>query len=411
MKKPELLAPAGDFEKLQFAIAYGADAVYLGAKRYSLRAMAKNFDEETLRKAVRYAHNAGCKVYAAANIFARNDDLTSLPEYFSQISQAGVDACIVSDPGVFSILRDAAPEMNIHISTQANNTNYMSAVFWQRLGAKRIVLARELSFKEASEIRDKAPGIELEYFVHGAMCISYSGRCLLSNFMAGRDSNRGACAHPCRYKYSLVEETRPGEYLPIEEDSRGSYIMNSKDLCLIGFIPQLIEAGISSFKIEGRMKSAYYVAATVKAYREAIDDWFSNRSLYESKKGHYLSELKKAGNRGFCSGFFEGGPDSSSLEYNFDGGDAACDFLGTALSYDEKSGLAVIEQRNKFSLGEDLEFFTPHGKGFTQNIKVMLDMDGFPIKDAPHPKQLVMVGASQPVAPFSILRRPKKIDD
>ena len=309
MKKIELLSPAGNLEKLKTAIIYGADAVYIGGEAFSLRAAADNFDADTMTEGLKFAHDRGRKVYVAVNIFPHNADLKSLPAYIKNLYELGVDAVLVSDPGVFSIVREAAPDLEIHISTQANNVNYKSAEFWHKLGAKRIVLARELSLREIKEIRDNVPDdLELEAFVHGSMCISYSGRCLLSNYMTYRDSNRGLCAHPCRYKYSLVEEKRPNQYFPVFEDEHGTYILNSHDLCMIEHIPEVVESGITSLKIEGRMKSAYYTAVVTKAYREAIDSYLNDKENYRVNP-KWLEEVSKASHRDFSTGFYFGKPE------------------------------------------------------------------------------------------------------
>ncbi|MDR3239932.1 MAG: U32 family peptidase [Clostridiales bacterium] len=404
-EKPELLAPAGDFEKLQAAILYGADAVYLGGKQYSLRAKANNFDAEEIARAVQYAHARGRKVYITVNVFARGADFPDLENYLRALAETGADALIVSDPGVFTLAREAAPKMDLHISTQASTANYRSARFWSDLGAKRIVLARELSLEEVTEIHAKASELELEIFIHGAMCVAYSGRCLLSAAMMGRSANRGECAHPCRYRYALMEETRPGEYFPLEEDARGSYILNAKDLCLIGHIPAIAASGADSFKIEGRMKTVYYVAAVVKAYREALDDYFTDPALYESKKTFYLESLQKTSSRDFTTGFYFGPPGRGGQMCQEEGLKQESDFLGIVRAYDARTGWAVIEQRNKFSVGEILEFFTAKGKGFRQRVDVIFTEEGVSIPCAPHPRQRIKIKTDKPVRCFDILRR------
>jgi len=425
MNKPELLAPAGDFEKLQMAVAYGADAVYLGGKQFSLRANAKNFDMAELHQAITYAHNSNVKVYVSVNIFAHNQDFTGLKDYLLALKDMGVDAVIVADLGVFDIARQI-DGLDIHISTQANITNFHSAKLYRELGARRAILARELSIGEISEINKQlaasetkrhllhstdtdasththeicAP-FETEVFIHGAMCVSYSGRCLLSNYMANRDANKGDCAQPCRWKYHLMEDKRPGEYIPVYEDERGTYIMNSKDLCMINHIPELIAAGISSFKIEGRMKTAYYVAAVTRAYREAIDDYFTCESLYASKKDYYLHELEKTSHRDFFTGFYLGIPaDGQNLTDIVHGN--VQDFLGVVVDYDADSQLALVEQRNKFTIGDEFEFLKSR---FKQAITEIYDEKGNPISSAPHPMQLVRIRTLQPVERFDILRR------
>ncbi|MDR1559550.1 MAG: U32 family peptidase [Clostridiales bacterium] len=402
--KPELLAPAGDFEKLRAALSFGADAVYLGGAEYSLRSKAKNFDAEGINQAVEYAHGLGRKVYVTVNIYARNEDFKRMYDFLIKLQCTGADAVIVSDPGVFSLVKEIIPDMAIHISTQANTTNYRAAAFWAKAGAKRVVLARELPAAEITEISRAAPAVELEAFVHGAMCMAYSGRCLLSHYMTGRDANRGECAHPCRYNYVLMEETRPGEYYPIEEDSRGAYVMNSKDLCLIEYIPQLIESGVSCFKIEGRMKSVYYTAAAVNAYRCAIDDYFNDPKLYESNKAAYLSELFLTTHRDFTTGFFTDSP--NELTQIYDGvAESGSDFCGIVKSYDSDSHWTIVEQRGKFSVGDELEFLTADGPGFRQIINEIFDLNNAPLQSAPHPRQLLRIRAVRPVRELDILRR------
>ena len=398
MKKPELLAPAGDFEKLQMAIAYGADAVYVGGKQFGLRANAKNFDIDELRKAIEYAHNKNVKVYVTVNIFASNHDFDGLKNYLLALKEMGADAIIVADMGVFNVARQV-PGLEIHISTQANVTNYHSAMMYKELGASRVILARELSLGEIAEITKHT--IETEVFIHGAMCVSYSGRCLLSNYMADRDANKGDCAQPCRWSYSLIEEQRPGVHIPVYEDERGTYIMNSKDLCMIEHIPELAATGVSSFKIEGRMKTAYYVAAITRIYREAIDDYFTSKSLYESKKDYYMREINKTGNRDFYTGFYFGRPTEgqniTNTIYN-----NAQDFLGVVIDYDADTQLALIQQRNKFAIGEEVEFL----KGaLKQTIAEIYDEDGTPTDTAPHPKQMLRIRVTGPVQKLDIMRR------
>lgn len=405
-KKPELLAPAGDFEKLQVAIAYGADAVYIGGQSFGLRAKAKNFDLEQMKQGIDYAHEKNVKVYVTANIFAHNDDFEGMEEYFVEVGKMGADALIISDPGIFSVARDVVPDMEIHISTQANNTNYQSVLFWRKSGAKRVVLARELSIEEISSIRKNIPAdFELESFVHGAMCISYSGRCLLSNYMSRRDSNKGTCSHPCRWKYNLVEESRPGEYMPVYEDERGTYIYNSKDLCLVQHIPALVAAGIDSFKLEGRMKTPYYVGTVVKAYREAIDDFFEDPLLYESKKQYYMDEIKKSSHRNFTTGFYFGKPDGEQQIYGSSAYVRTYDFVGMILDYDADTGIALVEQRNKFVLGDEIEFLTAKGAGFTQLIENMYDEQNEIITQAPHPQQGIKVKVQQAVKKYDMMRK------
>lgn len=407
MNKPELLAPAGDLEKLKIAVNYGADAVYMGGESYSLRAKAKNFSYEDMAEGIRYAHKRGVKCYITANVFAHNGDIDGMGEYFKAVEAMGADAVLVSDPGVFSVARAAAPSLDVHISTQANNTNYMTAKFWKEQGASRIVLARELSLNEIKAVCQKAQ-IETEVFVHGAMCISYSGRCLLSAYFTGRDGNRGACTHPCRWKYYITEATREGEYLPVEEDNRGTYIFNSKDLCMIEHIPELVESGVSSLKIEGRIKTAYYAAVTVKAYREAIDDFFKDPALYESKKSFYLNELKKASYRGFSTGFFFGKPNKDSQVYTDSAYIKNYDFVGLVKEYEPKTGIAVIEQRNRFSVGDEVEFLRAGADNFIQKIESITTLDGEERETAPHAQEILKIKVSKEVKPMDIMRRRKE---
>lgn len=405
MKKPELLAPAGNMEKLKVAFAYGADAVYFGGMSYGLRAFAGNFNAEEIKEAVGYAHGLGKKAYVTVNIFPHNDDLKGLPEYLKYLNFCKVDAIILSDPGIFKITRETVPDMEIHLSTQANNVNFQSALFWHDLGVKRIVLARELSLDEIKEIRDRTPdSLELEAFIHGAMCISYSGRCLLSNYMTGRDSNRGECAHPCRYKYSLVEEKRPGQYMPVFEDERGTYIMNSKDLCMIEHIPELLDSGITSFKIEGRMKSSFYVAVVTKAYRNAIDSFLSLGENYRFQQ-QWLIDLKKVSHRQFSTGFYLKNPgqiyESSTYIKDYD-------IVGIVMDYDEISGTARIEQRNRVYKGETVEVISPHSDTFNLILDFMVDEEGQEIDVAPHPQMTYFIHSKQKLMPFDMLIKQKE---
>jgi putative protease len=405
MNKIELLAPAGNLEKLKTAIIYGADAVYMGGEAFSLRAMADNFDREKMIEGVKFAHERGKKVYITVNIFAHNSDLKNMPEYIKGLNEIGVDAVIVSDLGVFSIVKEVAPDLEVHISTQANNTNYKTAEFWYKLGAKRIVLARELSLKEIKEIREKAPKeMEIEAFVHGAMCMAYSGRCLLSNFMTGRDANRGACSHACRYKYHIVEEKRPGQYFPIEEDDRGTYIMNSHDLCMIEHIPDIIEAGVTSLKIEGRMKSSYYVATVVKAYRQAIDAYLRDKENYKFNP-KWLEEVSKASHREFSTGFYYGRPDKQI--YSNSSYIRSHDIVGLVLDYDDKTGIATIEQRNRVFKGEEVEILTPNEDNFTIVLNEMWNEEGEPIDVAPHPQMIYKIKVDRKLKPFDMLVKEK----
>ncbi|MCX7884253.1 MAG: U32 family peptidase [Caloramator sp.] len=405
MNKIELLAPAGNLEKLKTAVIYGADAVYIGGEAYSLRAMADNFDRKTMVEALKFAHDRGVKVYVTLNIFPHNDDLKGIPDYVKHLSDIGVDAVIISDLGVFSIVKEVAPELEIHISTQANNVNYKTAEFWYNLGAKRVVLAREMSLNEIKEIREKVPkDLELESFVHGAMCISYSGRCLLSNYMTGRDANRGMCAHPCRYKYYLMEEKRPGEFFPVFEDERGTYIMNSQDLCMIQHIPDLVESGIYSFKIEGRMKSSYYVATVTKAYRQAIDAYLSNKENYEFNP-KWLEEVSKASHREFSTGFYFGKPKKqifSTSSYI-----RTHDIAGIVLDYDKSSNIAIVEQRNRIFKGDEVEILTPKSDNFIIKLNEIWDEEGNEIEATPHPQMIYKIKSEVPLRPFDMLVKEK----
>ncbi|MDK2918483.1 MAG: family peptidase [Candidatus Petromonas sp.] len=410
MNKIELLAPAGDLEKLQFAIIYGADAVYIGGQVFGLRASAKNFSFEDMEKGVKFAHDRGKRVYVTLNIIPHNDDLQELYDYLKKLKDLDIDAVILSDPGTLMCVKEYAPDLEVHLSTQANNTNYMSANFWYKQGIKRIILARELSFKEIREIREKTPeDLELEAFVHGAMCISYSGRCLLSNYMAGRDANRGECAHPCRWKYYLVEEKRPGEYVPVFEDEKGTYFFNSKDLCMINHIPELIDSGLSSLKIEGRMKSIYYVANTVRVYRKAIDEYYKSPESYKFDP-QWIDELSKVSHREFTTGFYLDKPTEKDQLYFSSSYIREYDFIGIVLDYDEKTGLATIEQRNRIFKGDDIEIIGPDYKMFGQKVKIMLDDKGKEIEVAPHPQQKIKILMEKPVEQYYMLRKKRKDD-
>jgi len=405
IKKPELLAPAGDLNKLKIAITYGADAVYMGGQLYGLRANSKNFKKEEMIEGIKFAHDRGKKVFVTANIYAHNNDFANMESFFYDLEEMKVDGAIISDVGVFSVARKILKNTEIHISTQANNTNYQTAQFWKEQGASRVVLARELSLREISEIYAKTNGeIELECFVHGAMCISYSGRCLLSNYMTGRDSNRGDCAQSCRWKYNLSEEKRPNEYMPVYEDERGTYIFNSKDLCTIKHIPELCKAGIKSFKIEGRMKSIYYVGSTIKAYREAIDTFFESEELYNQKKDYFYNEVTKNSHRDFTTGFYFGKTTGDSQIYTNSSYIRSHDFVGLVLEYDEQTGYAKIEQRNKIVKGDKVEFFLQKGENFFQTINEILDDKKNPIDEAPHPQQIIYIKTDKPVKALDMLR-------
>ena len=405
MRKTELLIPAGSLDVLKTAVIYGADAVYLGGEAFGLRAKAKNFTNEEIMEGIKFAHDHGVKVYITANILAHNDDLAGVEEYFEELKTIRPDALIISDPGVFTIAKRVLPDMEIHISTQANNTNYGTYLFWHELGAKRVVSARELSLKEIKEIREHIPeDMEIESFIHGAMCISYSGRCLLSNFFTGRDANQGACTHPCRWKYSVVEETRPGEYMPVYENERGTYIFNSKDLCMIEHIPELIEAGIDSFKIEGRMKTALYVATVARTYRLAIDEFLQDAELYKSRIPFYKSEIQKCTYRQYTTGFFFGKPDENTQIYDSNTYVKEYTYLGIVGECNDK-GLYHIEQRNKFSVGETIEVMRPDGTNMEVTVKAIYNEDGEAMESAPHPKQQLYIDLGVPLCQYDILRR------
>ena len=407
MKKPELLVPASSLEVLKIAVIFGADAVYIGGESFGLRAKAKNFSMEDMRIGIAFAHEHGVKVYVTANILAHNEDLAGVREYFAELKELRPDALIISDPGVFAIAREVCPELEIHISTQANNTNYGTYQFWHRLGAKRVVSARELSLQEIAEIRAHIPEeLEIETFIHGAMCISYSGRCLLSNYFTGRDANRGACTHPCRWKYAVVEETRPGEYMPVYENERGTYIFNSKDLCMIEHIPELVQAGIDSFKIEGRMKTALYVATVARTYRRAIDDYFISQELYEKNMPWYLEQIVGCTYRQFTTGFFFGKPDEHTQIYDNNTYVKEYTYLGIVGEHCDKG--YRMEQRNKFSVGEEIEVMKPDGENLLAVVQSIRDEDGNEMESAPHPKQVLYIDLGKPLTRFDVLRRQEK---
>jgi len=402
--KAELLAPAGNLEKLKIAVQYGADAVYIAGERFGLRAGAGNFTLCEMKEGLQFAHNKNKKVYVTMNVLPHNSDLNGMETYIRDIADFGVDAVIVSDPGVFSLVREINPGMPIHISTQANVTNFRSALFWQQQGVSRIIAARELSLEELKFIKRMLPGIELEVFVHGAMCISYSGRCLLSNFMCGRDANRGDCAHPCRWKYHLVEENRPGEYFPVIEDESGTFIFNSKDLCMIQSIPELIDSGVNSLKIEGRMKSAFYVATVVRAYRSAIDAYYKNPEGYVFQN-NWLEEVSKVSHRSFTTGFLLGKPGSESQNYGTGNYIKTWEFAGVVRFFCDKDKIAVIEQRNRILKGDTIEIMQPDGQDISFVVDDMWDMDGNIITSAPHAQMNIRIKTSRPVLPGSILRK------
>ena len=418
-RHPELLIPASSLEVLKVAVIFGADAVYIGGEAFGLRAKAKNFTLEEMKEGVDFAHEHNVKVYVTANILAHNGDLEGAYKYFEELKWVEPDALIISDPAIFTIAREVLPEMEIHISTQANNTNYGTFNFWYKQGAKRVVTARELSLEEIKEIRSKIPeDLEIETFIHGAMCISYSGRCLLSSFMAGRDANRGACTHPCRWKYAVVEESRPGEYMPVYENERGTYIFNSKDLCMIEYIPELMESGIDSFKIEGRMKTALYVATVARTYRMAIDDYKKSPELYRSRIPFYKEEIAKCTYRQYTTGFFFGKPDENTQIYDSNTYIREYTYLGIIGECVNKRDvvkdcslegvLYKIEQRNKFVIGEEIEFMETDGTNECVKVLGIYDEEGNYMESAPHPKQKLFVEFDKKAEMYYILRRQEK---
>lgn len=401
----ELLIPASSLEVLKVAVMFGADAVYIGGEAFGLRAKAKNFSLEEMKEGVEFAHAHDVKVYVTANILAHNKDLDGAREYFEELKQVGMDALIISDPGMFTIAKEVLPDVDIHISTQANNTNYATFNFWYKMGARRVVTARELSLEEIKSIRKNIPDdLEIETFIHGAMCISYSGRCLLSSFMAGRDANQGACTHPCRWKYSVVEESRPGEYMPVYENERGTFIFNSKDLCMIEHIPELVEAGIDSFKIEGRMKTALYVATVARTYRLAIDDYLRDPEYYRSRIPFYKSEISKCTYRQYTTGFFFGKPDKDTQIYDSNTYEHEYTYLGIVGDCNG-DGLYSVEQRNKFSVGETIEVMKPDGTNIECSVIEIKDDEGNSMECAPHPKQKLWINLGTKLDRYDILRR------
>ena len=403
-RHPELLIPASSLEVLKTAVIFGADAVYIGGEAFGLRAKAKNFSKEDMAEGIKFAHEHDVKVYVTANILAHNSDLEGVREYFRELGEMNPDGLIIADPGMFMLAGEECPHIERHISTQANNTNYETYKFWHKLGATRVVSARELSLDEIKEIRANIPDdLEIETFVHGAMCISYSGRCLLSNYFTGRDANRGACTHPCRWKYSIVEETRPGEYMPVYENERGTYIFNSKDLCMIEHIPELLEAGIDSLKIEGRMKTALYVATVARTYRKAIDDYQKDPELYKKNMPWYLEQISNCTYRQFTTGFFFGKPDETTQIY--DNNTYVKEYTYLGIVGEEREGTYRIEQRNKFSVGEKIEVMKPNGDNVEVTVKRILTEDGEEQESAPHPKQILYVDLGISVDRYDILRR------
>ncbi|MBP3690584.1 MAG: U32 family peptidase [Schwartzia sp.] len=402
-KKPELLAPAGNMEKLKIAFLYGADAVYLGGEAYGLRAQGGNFSREELAEAARFARERGKKIYVTVNVYPHNAELAALPDYLRYLQAIGADAILVSDLGVFSVARETVPELPVHISTQANTVNYAAVNAWARLGAERVVLAREVPLEDIKEIRQRCD-VELEMFVHGAMCISYSGRCLMSNYFTGRDANRGNCAQACRWRYALMEETRPGQYFPVEEDGRGTYIFNSKDLCLMPYLAEVIESGVDSLKIEGRMKSVHYVASVTKAYRMAIDAYCDSPETF-SVNPAWTEELDKVSHRTYTDGFFHGELPTDAQIYGSSSYTQTSEFIGLVLDFDETTGFALVEQRNHMTVGEEIEIFQPKGEGWRQRLAEMKDEEGMRIEAAPHPQQHVYIRMERPIEKYAILRR------
>ena len=409
LKRPiELLVPASSLEVLKIAVIYGADAVYIGGEAFGLRAKAKNFSMEEMAEGIAFAHAHGVKVYVTANILAHNYDLDGARAYFEELRDMKPDrpdALIISDPGLFMIAKEVCPEIERHVSTQANNTNYGTYQFWYGQGATRVVSARELSLAEIKEIRKNIPDeLEIETFIHGAMCISYSGRCLLSNYFTGRDANKGACTHPCRWKYSVVEESRPGEYLPVYENERGTYIFNSKDLCMIEHIPDLIDAGIDSFKIEGRMKTALYVATVARTYRKAIDDYLESPEKYEANMPWYMEQIKSCTYRLFTTGFFYGKPSEEAQIYDNNTYEKGYTYLGI-VGQKNAAGMYKMEQRNKFSVGEEIEVMKPDGRNVLVTVKALMDEEGQPMESCPHPQQIFYVDLGMELEEYDILRR------
>ena len=405
MRLPELLIPASSLEVLKVAVTFGADAVYVGGEAFGLRAKAKNFSMEDMAEGIQFAHEHGVKVYVTANILAHNRDLDAAREYFKELKAIGPDALIISDPGMFMIAKEVCPEIDIHISTQANNVNYMTFLFWQEQGAARVVTGRELSLEEIRQIRDHIPdSLEIETFVHDAMCISYSGRCLLSNFFTGRDANQGACTHPCRWKYSVVEETRPGEYMPVYENERGTYIFNSKDLCMIDHLPDLVEAGVDSLKIEGRMKTALYVATVARTYRKALDDLAQGREVYEKNLPWYEQQITGCTYRRFTTGFFYGKPDDTAQIYDSNTYEKDYVYLGITGKADE-NGVFDLEQKNKFSVGEIIEIMKPDGRNIETVVEGIWDLEGNEQESAPHARQALKVKLRDIPDEMDLLRR------
>ena len=403
-RKPELLIPASSLEVLKTAVMFGANAVYIGGEAFGLRAKAKNFSPEDMKAGIEFAHAHNVKVYVTANILAHNSDLDGAVAYFKELNELKPDALIIADPGMFMLAKEHCPGMELHISTQANNTNYQTYLFWWQQGAKRVVSARELSLAEIKEIRDHIPEeMEIESFIHGAMCISYSGRCLLSNYFTGRDANQGACTHPCRWKYAVVEETRPGEYMPVYENERGTYIFNSKDLCMIEYIPEIVAAGIDSLKIEGRMKTALYVAAVARTYRKAIDDFFASEETYRNNMDWYRSEISKCTYRQFTTGFYFGKPSEETQIYDSNTYINEYVYLGIAEEITAE-GKVRIEQKNKFCVGDVIEIMKPDGRNVETKVEAIFDDKGVAVESAPHPQQVLFLQLSEACEKYDLLR-------
>ena len=423
MKKPELLIPASSLEVLKIAVMFGADAVYIGGEAFGLRAKAKNFTKEEMAEGIAFAHAHNVKVFVTANILAHNYDLDGARAYFKELKEMKPDALIVADPGMVMLAKEECPEIEIHISTQANNTNYQTFLFWYNQGIRRVVTARELSLVEIKQIRERIPeDMEIESFIHGAMCISYSGRCLLSNYFVGKDANHGACTHPCRWKYAIVEETRPGEYLPVYENERGTYIFNSKDLCMIEYIPEMLDAGIDSLKIEGRMKTALYVATVARTYRKAIDDYLESPEKYRANMEWYQSEISKCTYRMFTTGFYFGKPDENTQIYDNNTYVNEYIYLGIVQEVSKEElpssiklpldtvSVARIEQRNKFCTGDMIEIMKPDGRNEEVKVLAIYDEKGEEVESAPHPKQVLYVALSKKADTYDLLRVKNNVD-
>lgn len=403
----EVLSPAGNMDKLKMAIRYGADAVYCAGQSFGLRASSSNFSNEELKEAVEFVHSHGKKIYVTCNIIPHNEDLVGLEDYLKFLESIKVDAIIVADLGIFLLAKRVAPNLERHVSTQANTTNYLTTEFWKEQGATRVVVAREVSIADIKTMKEAAD-IEIEAFVHGAMCISYSGRCLLSNYFTTRDANRGQCTQACRWKYSLVEENRPGEYYPIEEDQHGTYIFNSKDLCLLKYIPDLVEAGVDSLKIEGRMKSVHYAATVTKVYREAVDSYLADPEHYEVKP-EWIEELEKISHRPYTEGFSVEKPDETAQNYGQSSNTQTHDFIGLVEGYNAEEGYAYLEQRNNFKVGDEVEFCQPHGELVHHVITKMTDEEGNEITVAPHPQMKVRLYIDTPLEEYAMMRRRCKV--